>query len=67
MKKWTQRDPRFCKMRGQKDLITMKKGVNKIENQGKHWYKLRQMTDLCEKIYQLYVKLSLEVIVIETN
>ncbi len=30
----------------------MKKGVNKIENQGKKWYKLlqkSQMTDFCEK------------------
>ncbi len=30
----------------------MKKGVNKIENQGEKWYKLLQkcqMTDVCEK------------------
>ncbi len=50
-------DPRFCKMRGQKDLITMKTGVNKIENQGENWYKLHQkcqMTDFCEKIDQFY-------------
>ncbi len=46
----------------------MKKGVNKIENQGENWYKLHQkcqITDICEKIDQLYVKLSLELI--ETN
>ncbi len=39
-------------MRGQKDLITMKKGVNKIENEGEKWYKFLQkcqMTDFCEK------------------
>ncbi len=55
MKKWTQQDPRFCKMRGQKDLITMKKWVNKNKNQGENWYKLCQMcqmTDLCEQIDQ---------------
>ncbi len=53
MKKWTQLDPQFSKMRGKKDLITMKNGVNKIENQGENWYKLHQkcqMTDFCEKI-----------------
>ncbi len=52
-------------MRRQKDL-TMKK----IENQGENLYKLLlkcQMTDFCEKIDQLYVKLSLELNVIETN
>ncbi len=55
MKKWTQQDPRFCKMRGQKDLIviTMKKRVNMIESQGENRYKLCQMTDFCEKIDQL--------------
>ncbi len=36
MKEWTQRDRRFCKNEGSKDLITMKKGVNKIENQGEN-------------------------------
>ncbi len=32
----------FVKMRGQKDLRTVKqkKGVNKIENEGEHWYKM---------------------------
>ncbi len=48
MKKWTQQDPRFSKMMGKKYLITMKKGINKIENQGENWYKLLQncqMTD----------------------
>ncbi len=57
-------------MRGQKDLIIMKKGVNKIKNQGENWYKLFQkcqMIDFCEKIDQLYVKLSLKLNVIETN
>ncbi len=42
-------------MRGQKDIITMKKSVNKIENKRDNWYKLLQkcqMTDICEKIYQ---------------
>ncbi len=40
-------------MRGQKYLITMKKGVNQIQNQGEKWYKLLQkcqMTDVFEKI-----------------
>ncbi len=39
-------------MRGQKDLRNVKKGVNKIENQGENWYKMfknGQMTDICEK------------------
>ncbi len=48
----------------------MKKGGNKIDNQGEKWYKFLQkcqMTDFCEKIDQLYVKLSLELNVIETN
>ncbi len=39
-------------MRGQKDLRTVKKGVNKMENQGENWYKMfqnGQITDLCEK------------------
>ncbi len=43
-------------MRSQKDLITMKNRVNKIENQGENWYKLLQkcqMTDFCGKIDQL--------------
>ncbi len=43
-------------MNGQKDLRTMKKGVNKIENQGEIWYKMIlncQMTDLGEKLGQL--------------
>ncbi len=38
-------------MRGQKDLITMKRGVNKIENQVENWYKLLQkcqMADFCD-------------------
>ncbi len=42
----------FVKVRGQKYLRTVKKGVNKIENQGEHWYKMfqnGQMTDFCEK------------------
>ncbi len=37
-------------MRGQKDLGTVKKGVNKIENQGENWYKMfqnGQITDFC--------------------
>ncbi len=43
-------------MTNQKDSITMKKGDNKIENEGQKWYKLLQkcqMTDFCEKIDQL--------------
>ncbi len=42
-------------MRGQKDLRTVKKGVNKIENQGENWCKMLQndqMTDFCEKLEQ---------------
>ncbi len=55
MTKWTQWDLRFCKNEESKYLITMKKGVNKIENQGEKWYKLLEkckMTDFCEKIDQ---------------
>ncbi len=40
-------------MKGQKDLITIKKRVNKIENQGEIWYKMIkncQMTDFGEKL-----------------
>ncbi len=33
-KKWIQMDQGFVKMRGQKDLELMQKGVNWIENQG---------------------------------
>ncbi len=43
-------------MRDQKDLRTVKKGVNKIENQGEYWYKMfqnYQMTDFCKKIRQI--------------
>ncbi len=43
----------FVKMRGQKDLRTVKKrGVNKIENQGENWYKMfqnGQITNYSEK------------------
>ncbi len=53
MKKGIQQDTQFCKIRVKKDLITMKKGVNKIENQGENWYQKYQMTDFCEKIDQL--------------
>ncbi len=43
MKKCTQQDPVFFStMRGKKVLITMIKGVNKIENQGENWYKMHQ-------------------------
>ncbi len=48
----------------------MKKGVNKIENQGENWYKLRQkcqMTDFREKIDQPLVILSLVLNVMEKN
>ncbi len=51
MKKWTQLDLNSVKMRGQKDLMTMKKGVNKIENRGENGYKLLQkcqITDFCK-------------------
>ncbi len=57
-------------MRSQRDPITMKKGVNKIENEGEKWNRLLQkcqMTDFCETIDQLYVQLCLEQNVIETN
>ncbi len=40
-KKWTQQNILFWKIRAQKDLRTIKKGeVNKIENEGKNWYKM---------------------------
>ncbi len=50
-------------MKGQKDLTTMEKGINKIENQGEIWYKMiqnYQMTDFGDKVGHLYVQLSLE-------
>ncbi len=43
-------------MRDQKDLNTMKKGVNKIKNQGENWYKMIKnckMRDFGEKLGQL--------------
>ncbi len=43
-------------MRGQKDLRTVKRGTNKIENQGKNWYKFiqnGQRTDFCETLDEL--------------
>ncbi len=58
------------KIRGQRDLRTINKGVNKIENQGNNWYKVfgnGQMTDFAENFYQHTVKLSLELNMIETN
>ncbi len=35
---WT--DLKFCNMPGQKDLRSMKKGGNLIENQDENWYKM---------------------------
>ncbi len=43
-------------MRGQKDLRTVKKGVNKTEYQGENCYKMLQngqMTDFGEKLDQI--------------
>ncbi len=43
-------------MRGQKDLRTFKKGVNKIKDEGENWYIMLQngqMTNFVKKIYQL--------------
>ncbi len=37
---WTKSDLRFVKMRDQKDLILMNKGVNWIKNQGEIRYKM---------------------------
>ncbi len=48
----------------------MKQGINKIKNQGENWYQLLQkcqITNVCEKIDQIWVKLSLELNLIETN
>ncbi len=42
----------FAKMKGQKDLRTAKKGVNKIENQGENWYKCFKMVK-----WQIFVKI----------
>ncbi len=47
---------RFCIKEGSKRFNNNEKGVNKIENPGKNWYKLLQkcpMTDICEKIDQI--------------
>ncbi len=57
-------------MRGQKDLRSMKKGVNWIEHQGENWCKILQnceMTDYYEKIYQLQAQISLEQNMMETT
>ncbi len=51
MKKWTQRDLKFCKNDRPK-RYNNEKWVNKIENHGENWYKLLQkcqMIDFCEK------------------
>ncbi len=40
IKNWTQSDLSFVKMNSQKDLTSMIKGVNWIENQGENWYKM---------------------------
>ncbi len=48
MKKWIQYDLRFWKNKGPKKYKNNKKGVNKIENQGKNSYEILengQMTD----------------------
>ncbi len=37
---WAQSDLMFCKMNGLKDLRSMKKGVNWVENQGENLYKM---------------------------
>ena len=53
-------------MRGQKDLKSNKKGGH----QGENWYKMLQngqMTDLGETLDQIWVRLSLELNVIEIN
>ncbi len=45
----------FVKIWGQKDLRIMKKGVNRIDNQGENWYKMLQngqMKDFGEKVDQ---------------
>ncbi len=57
-------------MKGQKDLRTMKKEVNYIENQGNNYYKMFQndkMTVFANNLDQLNVKLSLKLNVTETN
>ncbi len=57
-------------MRAQKNIRTMKKGVNKIEHQEEIWYKMVQncqMAEFSEKLGQLSVQLSLEPNGIETN
>ncbi len=55
---WTPSYLRFCKNEGSKRSKKMKKGVNKIENQGEIyiWYIMKQncqMTDFGEKLGQL--------------
>ncbi len=50
-------------MRGQKDLRTMKKGVNYIKNQGAYLYKMFQN---CQ-IVQFEIQLSMTLNGIETN
>ncbi len=37
---WTKSNLRFVKMRGQKDLGSIVKGVNCIENEGENLYKM---------------------------
>ncbi len=39
-KNWTQSDLRFCENVGQKDIKSMKRAINWIENQGENLYKM---------------------------
>ncbi len=61
-KKWTQSDLRFCKNEELKRSKNNEKGVNKIENQGEHLYKIFKNCEMqiVEHLTQLYVQLSLE-------
>ncbi len=60
----------FVNLRSQKDLRSMKKGVNWIENQGENWHKMLEngkIIHFSEFFYQLYIQLSLALNVIETT
>ncbi len=70
MKKWSQSDLRICKNEVSKTFKRNEKWGQLDRKSSKNWYKMCQYcqkTDFGEKIYQLYVQLSLDQNVIETK
>ncbi len=71
MKKWTLLDLKLGKMRGQNNLITMKKGGGPTGSKPRRQLVLnvsKWSNEIFKKtLHQFYVQLSLELNVIETN